>query len=237
MESELNSIKGTCLCGKKFFAPKWSLQKFCSKSCSNKFTKTGITLSENGKKNMRLAALESYKKGRIVWNKGLTKETDERVKQYVISGTKTKKGVKIPNKRKEKIRKTMLKNPPFKGHYHSEESKEKLRYATIKQLSEGKMPSKETKIERLIENQLLFREILYVKQYPYKLGVADFWLPEDNIIIHCDGDYWHSKPKTIERDKKQDEYLESEGVVVYRFSGYEIKNNAKNCVKKVLRNV
>ena len=35
----------------------------------------------------------------------------------------------------------------------------------------------DTNIERLIENQLLFNNVLYVKQFKYEHGVADFWLP------------------------------------------------------------
>lgn len=138
------------------------------------------------------------------------------------------------NHRKYQTEETKLKISKYRtGRKMSEEQKEKLRKATLKQMKEGRMPTKETKIERMMENKLLFNDISYVKQYHYKLGVADFWLPEYNIIIECDGDYWHSKPGAPEKDKRQTEWLEENDYTVYRFKGSEIENNIHKCFLRI----
>lgn len=91
----------------------------------------------------------------------------------------------------------------------------------------------DTDIERLIENQLLFQDIIYVKQLPYKYGIADFWLPETNTIIECDGDYWHDLPNRQKNDYRNTKYLEEVNYIVHRFKGSEIKNNIKECMSIV----
>lgn len=54
------------------------------------------------------------KKGlQVAWNKGLTKENDERVKKYSISSTQWKIGKKHSEEHKEKIRKSMLGRIPW----------------------------------------------------------------------------------------------------------------------------
>lgn len=96
---------------------------------------------------------------------------------------------------------------------------------------DGKLGNKDTSIERLVENQLLFNNILYIKQFAYEFGVADFWLPEYNIIIECDGDYWHSLPNRKERDIRNTKYLESNDFVVFRFTETQIKESPETCLR------
>lgn len=33
--------------------------------------------------------------------------------------------------------------------------------------------------------------------------VFDFYVPRFNLLIECDGDYWHSKPKVKTRDARK----------------------------------
>jgi len=123
------------------------------------------------------------------------------------------------------------KNNPHYGKKHSKKTKELLRELTIKQLSCGSMPIKDTLPEKIVENKLLINNILYIKQYPYKLGVADFWLPEYNIIIECDGDYWHNLPKRKQKDIIKTKWLENNDFIVYRFWESDIKNDIQGCFK------
>ena len=55
-----------------------------------KFTVAGKKVGPQSSKHK--AKLGSAKKGRIAWNKGLTKETDERVKHYSETNSKVKTG-------------------------------------------------------------------------------------------------------------------------------------------------
>ena len=62
-------------------------------------------------------------KSRIVWNKGLTKETDERVKKYV-----EKLKNYVPSKEKNKKHSEFMKGKKYRlGHKHSEKTKIKMR--------------------------------------------------------------------------------------------------------------
>lgn len=54
-------------------------------------------------------------------------------------------------------------------------------------------------------------------QYPVlNRYVADFFIPEHNVIIEADGEYWHSKPEAIEHDKRRDLELKAAGYTVIR---------------------
>jgi len=88
----------------------------------------------------------------------------------------------------------------------------------------------DTDIERLIENELIRRNIPYTKQVAL-LGVTlvDFLLPHDTVI-YCDGDYWHSLEKVKTRDITQDFILTFYGYRVFRFAEKEIKKSTKKCI-------
>ena len=105
----------------------------------------------------------------------------------------------------------------------------------IYKMKNGIIPQNDTLPERLFENQLLFNNTLYVKQYKYAKGIADFWLPESNIIVEVDGIYWHSKPEVNKRDIRQTEYLESQGFTVFRFTDIEIRQDMTSCIDKLLQ--
>lgn len=94
---------------------------------------------------------------------------------------------------------------------------------------------KDTIIERLIENELIKRGIPYTKQVAL-LGVTlvDFLLPRD-IIIYCDGEYWHNKTNVKHRDANQNFILTFYGYKVFRFTGIEIKKSPTKCINKICR--
>jgi very-short-patch-repair endonuclease len=48
--------------------------------------------------------------------------------------------------------------------------------------------------------------------------VLDFFLPDLNIDLECDGSYWHSIPKVKSREAKRDAYIKSLGMRVVRIS-------------------
>jgi very-short-patch-repair endonuclease len=47
---------------------------------------------------------------------------------------------------------------------------------------------------------------------------VDFYVPEFNIVIEVDGEYWHSKQSSKDRDKRKTNWLESKGYKVFRIS-------------------
>ena len=106
-------------------------------------------------KGMKFPYKPNYKlRGRIIWNKGLTKETDERVKRNAESGREKKRLSHLGKKHSEKTKKNIGKS--LKGKKKSKEHRKNLSISLkkgfasrkIKKAFLGKHHSKET-IEKL----------------------------------------------------------------------------------------
>lgn len=162
------------------------------------------------------------------WNHGLTKHTDERIYNY---------GKKISKSKKEEwINKT-------------DEEKDVI----IKRLNDAMIQTKKpTRIEVKIENYIKTLNINYKKNYRIGMFLMDFYLTDYNIVIECDGDYWHSNPKFYnydsldkiqmknhDRDKRKNELLIQIGVIFIRFWEYDIHNSFEDVklqIKKIICN-
>lgn len=98
-----------------------------------------------------------------------------------------------------------------------------------------KHKNKDTGIEILFEKCLKKNNISYERQWAYKLGIADFYLQEYNAVVECDGDYWHNLPKTVERDRRQTEYLISIGYDVFHFWEHSINKDVEKCLFEIIK--
>ncbi len=208
--------------------------------------KKGHTPHNKGKKHP-CAKLnpQVFKKGNISWSEGLTKETDERI----MRSSKKMLGDKNPMKRLEVRKKVSLANKgkhsspktEFKrGHkirvglHHSEETKEKIRL--IKQTKESieKMklarakqifPVKDTSIEVKIQNFLKQLGIEFFTHQYMKIEhgyQCDILIPSMNMVIECDGNYWHKYPVGLEKDHIRTKELIEKGFKVLRLWEFEI---------------
>ncbi|MFJ7665340.1 endonuclease domain-containing protein [Lysinibacillus sp. NPDC097162] len=95
-----------------------------------------------------------------------------------------------------------------------------------------------TSIEIKMAEELEAREIEYIEQY--NLGDKfrlDFLLPKYSIVIECDGDYWHTLPDVVKRDKSKNAYIKACGYSLYRFWEREINLDIKACVDKVFAEI
>jgi len=95
-----------------------------------------------------------------------------------------------------------------------------------------------TSIEIKMADELSERGIEYIEQY--NLGDKfrlDFFLPEYNIVIECDGDYWHNLPDVKKRDKSKNAYIKACGYSLYRFWESEINEDVSACVDIVLAEI
>ena len=92
-----------------------------------------------------------------------------------------------------------------------------------------------TSIEIAIENELKKVSLKYEKQKHIKgVGFVDFFLPGFDLIIECDGDYWHNLEGRQERDVKRDfgsEFLHQYKTV--RFWEHEINESPEKCMRKI----
>jgi DNA mismatch endonuclease, patch repair protein len=147
-----------------------------------------------------------------IWCKGLTKETDERIKI-----------------RSERISRSM------KGHVVKLSTRKKMSENRLKQI----IPSKDTKIEKALQNELIHRGITFKTHYRI-IGQPDIAIFHNDrkIAIFCDGCYWH-KCHTCgfgdgkEADARITKSLIEAGWLVLRFWEHEIMNNLKDCSNRI----
>ena len=159
---------------------------------------------------------KSYCKGRATWSKGKTWKLNETPEQ------------------KERRRLNSL------GRRMSLEAREKIRLWHIE--NRGKQVKKDTGIELAIEAELTKRGLTFIKQHPlFGISIVDFFLPEYNLVIQCDGCYWHNCPSHYPqhnknqslKDATKDNALRNRGLTVYRFWEHEINESASNCLFKI----
>lgn len=209
---------------------------FGKKSPLNGLTKNNSELIKNKSFKISETRKEMFKKGLLpilsgdtnpmynlkAWNSGLNKNIDERLFNY---------GKKISIKRKEE------------WENKSEEEKNKI----IIRLSEAMIQTrKPTKIENKIENFLIESKIKYIKNKRFKLFIFDFYLPTNNLVIECDGDYWHANPKFYlnrilteaqiknkDRDNRKNLLLKSNNINFIRFWEDDIHNNYEYVINKI----
>ena len=182
-----------------------------------------------------------FKANHMAWNKGVNGCWSEDVckrKSNAMMGnsnpmkrTECNEKLRIASSRRthSKEEKTKI-SDSVKNSYDS-----KLREVRRKQMIEHNLlgNNNDTYIERKVENWLLFNNILYVKQYPIEVGIADFYLPESNLIIECDGDYWHNMPNRVISDKRKDEYLLSNEYNILRLPEYKINTQFNECMNNI----
>lgn len=85
---------------------------------------------------------------------------------------------------------------------------------TLTHLKKGRT----TAIEAILYQTLDHFGIDYIAQHPILEAhtVVDAYLPKHNVVIYADGDYWHSLPRTVLRDKRQNAKLTELGYRIYR---------------------
>jgi len=145
-----------------------------------------------------------FKKGLIPWNKGKQWSKEQRKKLRVA----IKKAMANPEVKKRLSEALKGRISPRKGKQWSKEMRKKLSITikkgmanpeTRKKLREHRakqiIPVKDTKIEVKIQNflnklNIEFMTHKYIKKIDHSYR-CDIFIPSKNLIIECDGDYWH----------------------------------------------
>jgi very-short-patch-repair endonuclease len=125
-----------------------------------------------------------------------------------------------------------------KNYSRKKYSKEinKIKQARAKQI----LPVKDTTIEVKIQNFLKRLEIdFFTHQYmKIKHGYqCDILIPSMNLVIECDGDYWHKYPIGTEVDHIRTKELIKNGFKVLRLWEHEIKIMTINKFNKKLKTI
>lgn len=103
------------------------------------------------------------------------------------------------------------------------------RIGALSALIQGKKRG-DTSIEKKLAEYLHSSGISFKKQYLIIHFVVDFYIPDRNLVIEADGDYWHSLDKNKKKDKAKSAYLLKCGYNLLRLTETEINNN--NFIKK-----
>jgi len=210
-------------------------QKGEKNSMWGKENKWGHHTPESNKKN------SESNKGRIPWNKGVPCREETKIKL-----SKANKGNPCPMKGKkhsEATKKKMSENhadfsgekSPMFGKPMSNITKEKIKLKRAKQV----LPLKDSSIEVKIQNFLKQLEVeFFTHQYiKIKHGYqCDILIPSKNLVIECDGDYWHKYPIGNEIDHIRTKELIEKGFKVLRLWEHKIKKMTLDEFKEIFKN-
>jgi len=133
------------------------------------------------------------------------------------------KGRKFTNKEIENIRETT------KRTWTVPEIREKRIYKMARSYH-GRKTSIEIIVEEILQNLNVEFEI----QVPINGYITDFFIRSLGAVIEADGDYWHSLPKTIERDMRKNKAILSAGHRLLRLTETEIHADSTNRIKEFL---
>lgn len=254
-KSYYQTVRYNCAaCGKECIKPKsgareW-LKLYCSMECYSEGKKTGEWRecptckkqfwANRTKMNMGFDVYCSRACNREHLKRGEMRECANCGTKFYVSGWSMKEGWGIYCNRKCIRRPELMGKSPMDGRTHTDKVKQLLRELRAKQ----KFLKQDTNIERIIQRVLDDLRIAY--EHPYSISMSrfvclfDFAMPERKIAIECDGDYWHSLPRSIARDKRKSDWCFANGWKLIRLSESDINNNLDFCIgtiKNIMKTV
>lgn len=192
--------------------------------------------------------------GKTPWNKGLSSETNEKVKAVAEKRKGQNHTDEAKKKQSESAKKRKIHG--HTGKSHSKETKELLRQKTIQRIKEKKFPQTNTlphrKMKEIIQNYFGDENILltdgFGEEFPYGKFIFDFKLR--NYLVEVQGDFFHANPNTrhsgathtiqrinIGRDTAKKKFVDSSGQfqIVYFWESDILKQpeKIKECLKEL----
>ncbi len=209
--------------------------KYCECGCVNR-----VCLTEETKEKISNALIgrklsdEHKRKLKEVW-KG--RKHSEESKRRMSIAHKGKKGTNLGRKFSEEAKRKM--GIGQIGRKHSEETKRKMSLIRKEGYATGRIKIHKryfnTSIELTIKNELEKKNIKYEKQkYLKNVGFVDFFLSDSNIIIECDGNYFHNLEGAQQKDSNRDLRASFNGYKTVRLWEYEINESPKKCIEKII---
>ena len=101
----------------------------------------------------------------------------------------------------------------------------------------------EQKIAAELENRGFVRNVDFFQNFGIKdIKNVDFYLPKQNIVIECDGCFYHACQEhgnskyhqySLINDAKNTKQLQIAGYSVYRFWEHDINKSSKECINQI----
>lgn len=149
---------------------------------------------------------------------------------------------KVPwNKWKKWVQKAWNKWKSYEESYpkdKADELREISRKTLFENLKEMANSKKRTKIELAVMNILEDIWIRFIEQHPMlEITIADFYLPDNRVVIYCDWDYWHNYPYWTEKDHNTTKELKNNNFKVLRFWEREINKTPEIVKERIIKEV
>ena len=210
---------------KKGFTP-WIKGKEHSKESKRKMSlankgrlpwNTGKTHSEETKRKISLAH-----KGKPTWNKGKTGIYSEETKRKIGMAGKGRH----PSEETKRKRRNIWDKPEYR----------KLRREIrAKQIFPLKDSNPEIKIQNFLQQlNIIFLKHKHIKEIEHSYQ-CDIFIPSMNLIIECDGNYWHKYPIGREIDNIRTKEIIEKGFKVLRLWESDIKKMNLNDFKDKIK--
>lgn len=92
-----------------------------------------------------------------------------------------------------------------------------------------------SQIENIVKNTLNSKSINFIQQFPYRGFVIDFYLPDQNQFIECNGEYWHRLPERIRRDRVVAIRCKEDGIKLTTLWENDIRKNIDRVIDATIQ--
>ena len=184
---------------------------------------------------------------RIQWNKGKT-YTEAQLAAIQESAKNPERRKKISNslKGKKKSPEHVAKIKADRKKYWSDQDNRDAQRIRRSSYMATHLIKNESKLEKEFKKILALLNINYIFQYTVCGYNYDFYIPDKNILIEVDGDWWHCNPKlniqpihesqkhTVKHDVIKNKIAEDNGYTLIRFWENEILETRFQCIQKLM---
>ena len=91
-----------------------------------------------------------------------------------------------------------------------------------------------TTLEKAVAAVLQEKGVVFETNKSIGRYFADFFIADMNLVLECDGEYWHSVDWRIEHDARREQWLLTNGYRVAHLTGPEIRADCRGAVERVL---
>lgn len=221
-------------CGISFSNPPSAQSRFCGQKCFHAWHKRFMTENPSNPRRQTILVCETCKKEFSIRTKAI-ENGQGRFCSYECTNVwrRTIKGESHPLK-KEYITKICV---WCKAEYKRKPSEADKSHFCSRQCVGAWVSSQDftpTTIEIAIRELLDSLNVAYTEQKPMGKFICDFVVKDSLLAIECDGDYWHSLPQVVERDKRKDSWLANHKYTILRLPEHKIRNDIEWCKQKII---